>query len=331
VEVQAAAMKRRQFITLLAVTTTVRPRSLLAQQKGKVWRVGFLASSGEAFASGQKVLEPWVTKMRALGYVEGQNLTLDARYAGGNNDLLPGLARELVALKPDVILGSGTPAIYELQKLSSQIPLVMAPVNDPVGSGFVKSLANPGGNITGVANMSTDYNPKTLELVRELIPSAKCVAVLMSANASHPAMYQTLQKAAGALGTELFAVTARAAADLDAAFASITEAKCDAVIVQSDPPRPRIVTLAAAARIPAVYQDGQYVNEGGLAGYGPEFGALIAQAATYVDRIFKGAQPADLPVEQPTVFLLRINLKTANALGMNVSPILLNRADQVIE
>jgi putative tryptophan/tyrosine transport system substrate-binding protein len=323
-------MKRRRFITLFA-TAAVWPQRLLAQQKVKIWRVGFLAPSGEAFASGQKLMEPWVNKMRALGYAEGQNLIIDARYARGNIDLLPGLARELVALKPDVIIGSGTPAIDELRKLSSTIPLVMAPVNDPVGSGFVKSLASPGGNITGMANMSTDYLPKTLELVRELIPDAKRVAILMSANVAHPAMYQTLQKAASSIGVDLVGATASTETDLDAAFASMAKAKCDAVIVLSDPPRPRIVTLSAAARIPAVYQDGQYVNEGGLAGYGPEFGALIAQAATYVDRILKGARAADLPVEQPTVFLLKINLKTAKALGLTVSPLLLNRADQVIE
>lgn len=325
-------MQRREFVSLLAATMASWPCVVAAQQpKGRIWRVGYLNPARGSFASTEGTLEPWMQKLRERGYVQGVNLIIDSRSAEGNNELLPALARELIALKPDAIVGSGTPAILALQQLSSTIPLIMAPVNDPVGSGFVKSLARPGGNITGIANMSVDYMPKTLELLGELVPRARRVAILMSANASHPAMYQTAEKAAHSIGLELVAVTARREADLDEAFASMDRAKCDALIVLSDPPRPRIVTLAAAGRIPAIYQADLYVQDGGLAAYGPEFGALIARAAIYLDKIFKGASPAELPVEQPTLFSLKINLKTARALGLDVAPALISRADQIID
>jgi putative tryptophan/tyrosine transport system substrate-binding protein len=324
-------MKRREFITFLVGSMAAWPSVAPAQQqKGKVWRVGYLNPGSGSFAAGRSS-DPWVGKLRELGYVEGLNFVVEARSAEGNGELLPSLAKELIALKPDVIVGNGTPAIFALQKLSSTVPIIMAPVNDPVGSGFVKSLAHPGGNITGLANMSSDYMPKMLELLRELVPGAKRVAVLMSSNVAHAMMYQTADKAATSIGIELVPAMARNEGELDRVFLSIADAKCDALIVLSDPPRPRIVALAAAARIPAIYQDGQYVNEGGLAGYGPNFGALIAQAAIYLDKIFKGANPGDLPIEQPTIFALKINLKTAKALGLEVAPVLVGRADEVIE
>jgi putative ABC transport system substrate-binding protein len=323
-------MKRREVIPLI-IGALVFPLYARAQRSSKVWRVGYLNPGTVLFSAGVPIIGPWKRKMRELGYVEGQNLVVEERVANGNYDLMSGLAAELVALKPDAIIGNGTPAIAALQKLTSSIPLIMSPVADPVSSGFAHSLARPGGNITGVANMSQDYLPKTLELVTELVPHARRIGVLMSTNPSHATMYSLAEKAAFSRGVNLVAAPAKNESDLDDAFASLAAAKCDALIVLSDPPRPRIAALAAAARLPTIYQDGQYIHLGGLVGYGPDFGELIALSAVYVDKIFKGANPAEMPIEQPTTFHLRINLRAAKALGLTISPTLLSRADEVID
>jgi putative ABC transport system substrate-binding protein len=323
-------MKRREVMPLI-IGALVFPLGARAQRSSRIWRVGYLNPGTALFSAGVPIIGPWKRKMRELGYVEGQNLVVDERVANGNYDLMPGLAAELVASKPDAIIGNGTPAIAALQKLTSSIPLIMSPVNDPVGSGFARSLARPGGNITGVANMSLDYMPKSLELVTELVPHARRIGMLMSTNPAHATMYGLAEKAALSRAVDLVAATAKNETDLDDAFASLAAARCDALIVLSDPPRPRIAALAAAARLPTIYQDGQYIHLGGLVGYGPDFGELIALSAVYVDRIFKGANPAEMPIEQPTAFHLRINLRAAKALGLTISPTLLSRADEVID
>lgn len=319
-------MKRREIVLgfLLSPVT-----ASLAQQR-RVWRLAYL-NPGVRSPAIQFLYQKWTERMKQLGYVEDSNLIVDRRYAEGDYDRLPQLADELVALKPDVIMAIATPAIAAAQRATSNIPIVMAPATDPVGSGFIKSLANPGGMITGVANMSGDYTPKTLELLHELLPTAKRVAVLMSANTTHPMQYGMAEQAAGALALDLVPIRAASENDLDSAFTIIGEKHCDALVVLNDPTRPRIVALAAQAQLPALYQGDQFVALGGLASYGPDIGALIAQSADYIDKIFRGAHPADLPVAQPTTFTFKINMKTAKQLGLVISPALIARADEVIE
>lgn len=319
-------MRRREFVLGFLLSSVV---ASVAQQQ-RVWRLAYL-NPGVWSPATQFIYQSWTERMKQLGYIEGNNLIVDRRYADGDYDRLPQLAEELVALKPDVIMAIATPAIAAAQRATNSIPIVMAPATDPVGSGFIKSLARPGGHITGVANMSGDYTPKTIELLRELLPTAKRAAVLMSANTTHPMQYAMAERAAGGLGLELVPVTAVRESDLDSAFATIAKQRCDALVVLLDPTRPRIIALAAEARLPAVYQGDNFIALGGLVSYGPDISALIAQSADYIDKIFRGVHPADLPVVQPTKFTLKINLKVAKQLGVIVPPALLARADEVIE
>ena len=284
-----------------------------------------------ATAGGSSIYRDWLQRMGELGYVEGENLVVDRRYAEGDYSRLPQLVYELIELKPDAMLAIATPAIAAAQRATTTIPIIMGPATDPVGSGFIKSLAQPGGNITGLANMSGDYTPKTVELLRELLPQARRIAVLMSSNSTHPMQYSLVETTADNLGLEIVPVTAAKEEDLDQAFQTIARAQCDALLVLNDAVRPRLVRLAAHARLPAVFQNEVVISQGGLASYGPDVGSLIVQTAVYIDRIFKGASPADLPVQQPTKFILKLNLKTAKELGLTIPPLLLARADEVIE
>ena len=305
-------------------------RSASAQHSGKIWRVAYL-NPGMATAGGSSIYRDWLQRMGELGYVEGENLVVDRRYAEGDYSRLPQLVYELIELKPDAMLAIATPAIAAAQRATTTIPIIMGPATDPVGSGFIKSLAQPGGNITGLANMSGDYTPKTVELLRELLPQARRIAVLMSSNSTHPMQYSLVETTADNLGLEIVPVTAAKEEDLDQAFQTIARAQCDALLVLNDAVRPRLVRLAAHARLPAVFQNEVVISQGGLASYGPDVGSLIVQTAVYIDRIFKGASPADLPVQQPTKFILKLNLKTAKELGLTIPPLLLARADEVIE
>ena len=319
-------MRRREFIGLVG-GAAAWPVVVRAQQlSGKVWRVGYLSP-----ASNNTNFDAWKQKLRELGYVEGRNLIIESRFWGGDFSRLPQLAEDLVATHPDAIVAITTPGVAAVQKATSTIPIVMANNGDPVGSGFIKSLARPEGRITGTANMTVDYLPKTIELLRELLPGASRVAALMSANPVHPKMYRAIKIAATSAGIDLFPATADTASDLDDTFAKIVSAKCDAMIVFTDAPRFQIVPLAAAARLPAVYQVSEFVDVGGLISYGSNQRAGTVQTAVFVDKILRGADPAELPVEQPTVFELKINLKTAKALGLTVPPALLARADEVVE
>lgn len=324
-------MKRRKFIALVGGASAWPLLAQAQQSSGRTWRVGYLHPGSTSPGPSMTAINAWKRTMGELGYIEGQNLIVDLRMAEGDFGRLPQLAQDLVAAKPDVIMANGTDSIAAVRRATTSIPIVMAPAGDPISSGFVKSLARPGGRITGVANMTDDYAPKTVELLRELLPGVRRVAVLMSASLTHPIWYRTVEAAAATVGLDLVPVIARTAADLDAAFAAIAEAKCDAMIVLTDPVRLRILPLAAAARLPAIYQVGENVDIGGLISYGPNYTALIAHAAVYVDEIFKGADPAELPVEQPTTFELKVNLKTAKELGLTIPPTLLARADKVIE
>jgi putative ABC transport system substrate-binding protein len=256
------------------------------------------------------------------------------RRANDDYARLPGLASELVSLVPNVILTVGAVATSALQRATSSIPIVMAASNDPIGSGLVKSLAKPGGNITGLSNQGLDSTAKTLELLHVALPNAKRIAVLMSANPTHAGMAKEAYVAVGTLGLTIIPVTAQTLNDLGDAFAKMHSESCDALFVLSDARtnlNRRIVELANEWRLPAIYQGGFIVDIGGLLSYGPDFHEHFRQAAVYVDKILKGANPADLPVEQPTKFELEINLKTAKALGLTIPDSIVARADKVIE
>jgi putative ABC transport system substrate-binding protein len=270
--------------------------------------------------------------MVELGYLEGKNLVFDTRAADGNYSRLPDLAKEIVDLHPDAIVAEATPAIAAAQRATTTIPIVMAPATDPIGSGFVQSFARPGGNITGVANMFGDLTAKSLEILQRVLPNAKLVAVLMSANPTHAHLYEVARDGARAIGLSTVPVVAATPTDLDRAFLEIKQAKCHALYALADPYRAQIPALAAQARIPAIYQYSYFVeNGGGLMSYGPDVVAMIAHAADMLDKIFKGISPAELPVEQPTKFEFALNLKVAKALGLTLPETILLSADKVIE
>jgi len=241
------------------------------------------------------------------------------------------LTSELIALRPDVIVAIATPAIAAAQRATSTIPIVMAPATDPIGSGFIKSLAYPGGNISGVANMYGDALGKSLELLHTILPAAKRIAVLLSSNPNHPQQYTLVEAAAKSLDLVVIAIMAATPADLPQAFNEMRLQNCDALFVLADPIRPTIPSLANEAKIPAIYQISAYVDMGGLASYGAAVPPMFRKAAQYVDKIFKGASPAELPVEQPVVFELALNLKTTAALGLSIPVAVVARADKVIE
>jgi putative tryptophan/tyrosine transport system substrate-binding protein len=281
------------------------------------------------------VLDAFRLKLNDLGYVEGRNLGLYVRRANDDFAQLPSLASELVSLAPNVIVSVSNVGTLALQRASSSIPIVMAASTDPIGSGFVKSLAKPGGNITGLTNQSLDSTAKTVELLHVAFPNAKRIAVLMSpGNPFQEGIVKEAHLAAGALGITIIPVTARTPDDLGNAFAKMHSESCDALFVPADPRtnlNRRIVELASEWRLPAIYQGSFIVDMGGLLSYSPDFYEQFRQTAVYVDRILKGANPADLPVEQPTKFEFVINLNTSKLLGVTIPDSILARADKVIE
>ena len=274
--------------------------------------------------------------LRELGYVEGQNIAIESRWAEGNYDRLPGLAAELVGLKVDVIVTYGTPASLAAERATGTIPIVMAGIIDPVASGLVTNLARPRGNITGNSMMSSDLVVKQLEILKEVVPKASRVALLANpANAGNAPQARRAQDAAAALGVRLQLLEARGASEIDSAFEAMTKEQADAFIVLVDAAlldrRTQIADLAARRRLPAVYGLSDHAEAGGLLAYGPNRLAMFHHAATFVDKILKGAKPGELPIEQPTKFELVINLKTAKALGLTIPQALLLRADEVIQ
>ena len=273
-------------------------------------------------------------RLRDLGYVEGQNIVLEIRAPEREGASFDGLVADLIRLNVDVIVASGVAAILAAKRATSTIPIVMSPGSDPIRLGIVASLARPGGNVTGVSIMVEDLNPKRLQLLREIAPKASRVAVLWN-QPSGPAQLQAVEATATAMGIRLLSLEAGKASDIEKAFETATKARAEAMIVMSSPVyyglRARIADLALKYRLPAIYWLPAFVDAGGLITYGPSDTEYYRQAATFVDKVFKGAKPADLPVEQPTKFELMINLKTAKALGLTIPPSLLQRADQVIE
>jgi putative ABC transport system substrate-binding protein len=324
-------MKRRAFVTLLGGAVALWPIAARAQQPSRIWRVGYLSPEPPSEVS-RALFGAFRLRLQELGYVEGRNLILDVRRADGDSARLPGLAAELVALRPDVVVAVFTSAIAAAQKATSSIPIVMLGIGDPIGSGFIRSLARPGGNITGLSYMSPDINAKSLELLLSVVPGAKRVGVLMSDNPTHAPLIPDIHALAQTLGVEILPVTWTLPADLDEAFEKIGMEKCDGLIVLADTKVPtRIAELAAKIRIPAIYQTSGFVRRGGLLSYSPDAVDLWRRAAVYVDKLLKGAAPADLPVEQPTKFELLVNLKTAKALGLSIPDSVLVRANEVIE
>jgi putative tryptophan/tyrosine transport system substrate-binding protein len=323
-------MKRRAFIAGLGATAAW-PLVARAQQPAKVWRVGYLSPASAEEVS-VAFFEAFRLKLQDLGYVEGKNLRLDVRRAEGDYTRLPALAAELVSVAPDVIAATSSPATAALQRATSSIPIVMAAINDPIGLGFVKSLAKPGGNITGLSNLSADLTAKSFELLHVVVPNAKRIAVLTSPNPLHEAVVKEAYSVAGAMGLTIVPVMARTPADLNDAFTAMHKETCDAVVVLSDPRTSRkIVELANEWRLPAIYQNSSFADMGGLLTYSANFPEMFRRAAEYVDKILRGASPADLPVEQPTRLELQVNLKTAKALGLTIPDSILVRADRVIE
>ena len=328
---------RRKIIIALGAGALAAPLYSFAQQQGKVWRVGFLLLFSRPASIESHFISAFPRGMRELGYVEGKNLVIEWRFADGKLDRLPALATELVQLKMDVIVAGGIDAPLALQKATATIPIVMGTSGDPVGSGLVKSLARPGGNITGLTTITGDLVAKRLELLLAIAPKATRVAILLRDPAS-PAGSRNLAsaQAAGKLrGVTVLPVQARTPQEIDSAFASMRQQKAGALLVSLNPlfeqQRSQIAELTLKHRLPAITADRMYAEAGCLMSYGASLADMFRRSATYVDRIFKGAKPADLPVEQPTKFELVINGKTAKALGLTISQSLRISADQVIE
>jgi putative ABC transport system substrate-binding protein len=279
-----------------------------------------------------------VRALRDLGYIEGRNIVLDRRWAEGQNERFTSLASELVALKPDAIVAETTPAAIAAKRATATIPIVMVWPSDPVDSGLVASLARPGGNVTGVSSLQTELQGKGVELLHAVVPKATRMAALVSDNNPvHPSQLKTIQDAARGLGLTILPTMARSSEDFEEAFRSMAKQKAGALIVLGGAPfaspaqRDKLVELAAKTKLPAMYRNRWWVDAGGLMSYGVNPSEIWRLAAIYVDKILKGAKPADLPVEQPTKFEFVINLKTAKALGLTIPQSVLGRADQVIE
>jgi putative ABC transport system substrate-binding protein len=328
-------LRRRDFITLLGVlgVAAAWPLGVSAQQPAKLPIIGYLGPSTRSVDVHR--LGALVQRLRELGWIEGRTIVIDYRWAEGRNEHLAEVTAEFVRLKVDVIVTAGTAAVVTAKQATSVIPIVFAVAGDPVGTGLVASLARPGGNVTGLSNQSADLAGKRLELLREVVPSLRRLAIL--ANAGSPIgvlEMREAQAAARTLGFEVATLEIRGAQDIAPAFDAL-KGRAEALYVASDPlvttNRIRINTLALGARLPTMHGQGDNVEAGGLMSYGANYPDLHRRAADYVDKILRGAKPTDIPVEQPTKFDFLINLTTARALGLEVPPTLLARADEVIE
>jgi putative ABC transport system substrate-binding protein len=326
-------MKRREFITLLAGAAAARPLAARAQQT-KVWRIGMLDTASQELNAANLVA--FRRGLRELGYIEGQNLAIEYRTADGRSDRLPELVSELLRLKVDAFVLRGTQEAIAVKNATSTVPVVMSAVADPIGSGIVAELAHPGGNFTGMISFVTELEAKRVELLREMVPKLKQLAIIRDgSNPATATQWEEVQKAARALAIEARNFDVRSGADVGRAFEVASKDLVDAIYVGVDSVtrtnQRQIVDLAARYKLPAIYPAREFVEEGGLVTYGVSYPQLYLRAGSFVDKIFKGAKPADLPVEQPTKLELVLNLKTAKALGLDVPPLLLARADEVIE
>ncbi len=334
-------ISRRAFIGGLAggllAALLATPLAVEAQQVGKVPRVGYLSvfSSSNPYPPS----EAFWQGLHDLGWVEGKNIAIEWRFAEGNARRLPDLAAELVRLRVDLIFAETTPAARAVKQATTTVPIVFSPIADPIGSGLVANLARPGGNITGITFMAPELGGKRLELLKQAVPGMTRVGVL-----SHPgdpseatvkSVLEQTEAAARALGVQLLRLEAQGPNDLDRAFAAMSRERVGGLILIPSAmfvdERRRIVNVVVKDRLPAMFYFREFVEAGGLMSYGPNFRELWRRAATYVDKILKGAKPSDLPIEQPTKFKLVINLKTAKTLGLTIPPSLLGRADEVIQ
>ena len=332
-------MDRRAFLARTGAVLLAAPFAAEAQQAGKVARIGFLVTGSLESREARAILDAFRQGLLERGYVEGQNIVIEYRSADGKIERLPGLAIELVRLKVDLIIAGNTPMARAAQQATTSIPIVGSVMGDPVGDGLVASLARPGGNITGLTFLGPELVPKRLGLLKEALPRVSRVAALW-----HPGsfgdrtirdMLKETEAAARTLGVQLQLVEVRGPDDFDRAFSTMTKERTEALVQVPSTmlfnERRNIVTLVTKHRLPSMFHAREFVELGGLISYGASITDLYRRAATYVDKILKGARPADLPVEQPTKFELVINLKTAKALGLTIPQSLLLRADEVIQ
>ena len=324
-------------VTALLLLLLAAPLGMAtAQPPQKVPRVGYLKGGSASDPLRQRWLEAFRQGLRELGYVDGQNIAIESRWTEGEDDRLPALAADLVRSKVDVIVADTGAATRAAQQATRTIPIVMSLVNDPVGSGLVASLARPGGNVTGLTIMSPDLVGKQLELLKAVVPKVSRVALLRHPdNPASAAQLREAEAAAQALGVRLQTLEARSPQEIDGTFAAMTRERAGALLVIPDTlfwnQRRQIAELAVKRRLPSIRIGEAYAEAGGLMSYGPSYLDVERRAATFVDKILKGANPADLPVEQPTKFELVINLKTAKAIGLTIPQPLLQRADQIID
>jgi putative tryptophan/tyrosine transport system substrate-binding protein len=325
-------MRRREFITLLG-GVAVWPLAANAQQPAKVYRIGFLSAGAQV----RSQLWPiFVNGLREFGWIEGRNIVFDRRYADNRLDRLPELATELVRLDVDVIVTVGTLAPLAAKRATTSIPIVMLNAGDPVGSGLVASLARPGGNVTGMSLMAPDLGGKRLELLKEALPRLSHVAIIWNAANPYSALvFDETRGAAKKLTVEIQSLEVRGPGDFDGALATTMGNHADALVIVEDPLTfnhlKKVAEFCADNRLPAIYGLREFADAGGLMTYGASQVDLFRRSVVFVDKILRGVKPSDLPVQQPTKFELVINLKTAKALGLEVPPTLLARADEVIE
>jgi putative ABC transport system substrate-binding protein len=325
--------RRRDFIVFLGGATVAWPLTARAQQARKVYRVGFLWDGPEVFPD---ALEAFRQRLRNLGYLEGRNVAIEYRWAEGKPERMRELAEELVRRKVDVIMAPSSIYTAAAKRATATIPIIFMSHADPLGTGHVASLARPGGNATGLSLMMTETNVKGLELFKEAVPGLARVGVIFDpATPSHGPGLKAVQDAGPALGLRIQSVAVGSATEYDGAFAAMVRERADGVLVLSTPlyiaGAKRIGDLARTHKLPSLFGPRHHVEAGGLMSYSPDRADLWRRGAVYLDKILKGAKPADLPVEQPTKFQFVINLKTATALGIMVPPTMLTRADEVIE
>jgi putative ABC transport system substrate-binding protein len=327
------ASSRRKFILRVAGAIVLggMAHATHAQREQKLRRIGYLSLR----AGPGPLDDEFLAALRDLGYVDGRNLAIEYRWAADNEERLPTLAAELVQADVEMIVTSATPAISAAKRATTTIPIVMQSAADPIGSGFVTNLARPGGNITGITLLSTELAAKRLQIMRELVPRSQRTSLLAVDNAfATPLLLSAMKSAAQELQLDLVVQLVKTDEDLSRAFAGLEKAGAETLIVQTSPfvaaRRERVVELAARHRLPAMYENGAYVDAGGLIAYGPDGVEVIRRSALFVDKILKGAKAGDLPIEQPTKYELTINLKAARALGLAIPPSLLARADTVI-
>ena len=326
-------MERRAFIGTLTGGLLAAPLAAEAQQAGKTWRVGYLGNANPTLSAPSR--DAFRQGLRELGWVEGQNVSIEYRWAGGHLDRLPALASELVRASVDVILVAGGAGVRAALEASRTVSIVSAITGDMVAAGFAASLARPGGRVTGLAVQFEDLASKQLQILKETVPKVIYIAILHHTTPPNLVVLKATEAGARALGLKGRVFEIRDVPDLDGAFRTAKADRADAMYVLPSPTfnrhRARLAELALKHRLPGIYEAKEYVDAGGLMSYGPSFSDLYRRSAHYVDRILKGAKPGDLPIEQPTKFDLAINLKTAKALGLTIPPSLLQRADQVIE